>query len=159
MSETPATEAPAREPDEAAIQEVQPVGDSETDSDTDWKAEARKWQRYAKGHRSQVEKIAAALGIPAEPEEKGEDLAATVQQLQQQFQQAQWATAVEAAARRNGITLDADMELLRSAPNEEALTRLAERLKPSTALPPDPGQGARESSPDDDEYLKFYPRK
>lgn len=158
MTDAPA-EAPAQEPTQEPQEPAKP--------ETDWKAEARKWEARAKENaearkeleplKAQMEGIAAVFGH--KPEEKGEDLAATVQQLQQQFQQAQWATAVEAAARRNGITLDADMELLRSAPNEEALARLAERLKPSTALPPDPGQGARESSPDDDEYLKFYPRK
>lgn len=146
MSETPATEAPAREPDEATIQEVQPVGDSETDSDTDWKAEARKWQRYAKGHRSQVEKIAAALGIPAEPDEGGEGLAAKVQRLQQQFEQAQWATSVESAARRHGITSDEDIDLLRIAPSEEALAKLAERLRPS--LQDHPATPPRTPKPD-----------
>lgn len=95
-------------------------------------------------------------------EGKPEDVVA---RLSEQVAAMQHSTLVNDVARRHGITDDEDVALLREVRDEAQMTRLAARLNvpkgPSTPAP-DPGQGARPSTPQaeaDAEYAKFFPTR
>lgn len=106
--------------------------------------------------------IKTAFGI--EPEKGGEgDLVTT---LQQRVSQMERNSLVDQVARRHGITADDDVAFLRGAPDETAMTRLAERLKASNTTPtspaPDPSQASAPMTPEAQAaaaYEAFYPSK
>lgn len=112
--------------------------------------------------RAQMDALRAAFGVQGVPEE---DPMGT---LQRQVATMLQDNLVNSVARRHGITEEADVDLLRSAPDEAAMARLAERLR-ATAAPnipapnapaPDPLQGAQPPSQEALEealYAHFYP--
>ena len=109
--------------------------------------------------RQQMDALRQAFGGDS-TEGKPEDVVAS---LQEQVAAMQRNVLVSDVARRHGITDDEDVAILRDAKDEEHMTRLAQRLKapagPVTPAP-DPGQGARPSTPQaeaDAEYAKYFP--
>lgn len=109
--------------------------------------------------RQQMEALSRVFGGESTTG-KPEDVVAT---LQQQVAEMRHDTIVERVARSHGITDDKDVAVLRAIKDESLMQQLAERLKaPSgpTAPAPDPGQGARPSTPQaeaDAEYAKYFP--
>lgn len=79
------------------------------------------------------------------------DGADAVTQLQQQLNTMQHETAVYRLAAQHEITDEADLELLKSATDEAAMTKLAERLAAKAAAPgnpkPDATQGGGAGTP------------
>lgn len=79
------------------------------------------------------------------------DGADAVSQLQQQLNTMQHETAVYRLAAQHEITDEADLELLKSATDEAAMTKLAERLAAKAAAPgtpkPDATQGGGAGTP------------
>lgn len=81
--------------------------------------------------KDQMTALAAAFGVKPAEGDKGADLLASVQT---QLSQIQRDNAVLAAANTHGITEQADLDLLKSSALEgDALTAMAERLKPTPA--------------------------
>lgn len=110
--------------------------------------------------RQQMEALSRVFGGESTTG-KPEDVVAT---LQQQVADMRHDTLVERVARSHGITDDGDVAVLREVKDEALMTRLAERLKtpPGPTVPaPDPGQGARPSTPQaeaDAAYEQFFPK-
>ncbi|MGC5019022.1 hypothetical protein [Micromonospora sp. DT47] len=135
--ETPAVPAPAQDPATAP-----------TKPETDWKAEARKWEQRAKENSSAAKKL-----TEFEEAQKTE-----AQKLADRATAAEKAAAAKDAdllrlrtALKHGIS-DEDAETFLTGADEESLTRQAERLAalrgpsgPRTPAP-DPSQGARSSA-------------
>lgn len=118
--------------------------------------------RELKPIKAQMDALRAAFGPSDAP---GDDIVGT---LQQQVAAMQKDSLVNSMARRHGITEESDVDLLRSAPDEAAMARLAERLKataagttPAPNAPaPDPSQGTQLPSQEvleDAQYAHFYP--
>ena len=109
--------------------------------------------------RQQMEALSRVFGGESTTG-KPEDVVAT---LQQQVADMRHDTLVERVARSHGITDDRDVAVLRAIKDESLMQQLAERLKapPGPTVPaPDPGQGARPTTPQaeaDAEYLKYFP--
>lgn len=106
--------------------------------------------------------IKSGLGIEDKKGDEG-DLATS---LQREFAQMKRDSLVDRVARRHGITDDVDVDFLRGAPDETAMTRLAERLKASNAAPtspaPDPSQASAPLTPEAQAaaaYEAFFPSK
>ena len=157
---TPTPAAPAAAPTTA---EPAAGGNPQPTSETDWHAKFEAQQKVnrdleqkfngARDEQSQMrESLAKALGIT--PEQGVPDvavLAATVQTLQEQFTQTQLANTVLTIAAENGITEQADIDLLRSVKDEATMRTIAARIKaapgsdpasPSPGPRPDLTQGA-----------------
>ncbi len=107
------------------------------------------------------EQMDALKGIFGDKKVEGTDIVST---LQQQVAAMQHDSLVERVARRHNITDDNDVEFLRHASSEDAMTRLAQRLKvpatPDTRTPsPDPAQGAPApaKAAEDAEYEAYFP--
>lgn len=81
----------------------------------------------------------------------GDDTGATLQQMQEQLNTMQRDGAVYRIAAENHITDEDDLELLRSAKDEAAMTKLASRLAAKAAEPgtpkPDATQGGGHGTP------------
>lgn len=116
-----------------------------------------------KGLKPLKEQMDALRGVFGDKgTDPGKDIVTT---LQEQVAAMQRDTLVNDVARRHGITEDADVELLRAAPNRDVMQALAARLKVSTTTPgtplPDPAQGAASATPEaqeDSEYSAFFPQ-
>jgi flagellar motility protein MotE (MotC chaperone) len=152
-----AASTPAPDPQPAQAAPTEPVK-----ADTDWKAEARKWEQRAKENRTVVEKLQTVFGVDPSEGEKPEDRLAT---LQQRVEQLQRTNEVNEIARTLGITDSDDIARLTRITDPELRADIAARLKPTTQQPApvaapqaDPGQGARTSgSSEDDEYARYFP--
>jgi hypothetical protein len=123
--------------------------------------EAReKLEREVGPLRQQMEALSRVFGGESTTG-KPEDVVAS---LQQQVAEMRHNTLVSDVARRHGITDDNDVAVLREVKDEALMTRLAERLKAPagpTVPAPDPGQGARPSTPQaeaDAAYEQFFPK-
>jgi hypothetical protein len=109
--------------------------------------------------RQQMEALSRVFGGDSTTG-KPEDVVAT---LQQQVAEMRHETLVERVARSHGITDDQDVAVLRAIKDEALMGQLAERLKTPkgpSAPAPDPGQGARPTTPQaerDAEYSKYFP--
>ncbi len=121
----------------------------------------QKAEREAKQSREKVDSILAAfknaLGIE---DDKGSDADDVAARLQERIDSLERGNLVERIARHHKITEDADIEFLKSAKDEEAMTALARRLAPSGGDAgddngngparnnprPDPNQGKRGDS-------------
>lgn len=109
--------------------------------------------------RQQMEALRAVFGGEA-TKGKPEDVVAT---LQEQVAEMRHETTVERVARSHGITDDDDVAVLRAIKDEALMGQLAARLKAPkgpSAPAPDPGQGARPTTPQaeaDAEYAKYFP--
>jgi len=108
--------------------------------------------------KEQMEALRSIFGDKAA--DAGQDIVKTLQQTVDAMQRD---GLVDRVARRHGITDDADVEFLRAASDEAAMTRLAERLKAvsvaSRTPAPDPAQTAPgpAASQEDAEYAAFFP--
>lgn len=117
-------------------------------------------ERLEQAMKDQRTALLEAFGVKSD--KPGEDIVKT---LQQQVSAMQRDSLVDRMARRHGITDDDDVELLRAAPDEAAMGRLAGRLKAvSTTTPntpaPDPSQAAASPTPEaleEQEFAAFYP--
>ena len=97
------------------------------------------------------EGLASVFGVKPDGKATAEELVST---LSQQVESLQRSALVDRLARQNGITDDNDIDLLRSAKDEDAMTRLATRLAAQAAADAAPGtpkpdltQGGTGSSP------------
>ena len=146
MSDTTATTAAetAKPNDNAA------GGKPQTPSETDWQAKFEAQQKVNRDLETRfnglrdsqaqfTQGVAKALGL--KPEETPTDvsvLAATVADLQSQFQQTQVENQVLAVAAAHGIKEPADIELLRSVKDEAAMRGIAARISAASGAPDNP---------------------
>jgi len=141
MSEATSTPSDAGTPTEPAQ-----VGQEQPEvEETDWKAEARKWEQRAKENRSAADELAAIKEAQKTDAERAAEALATAQA------EAQKATAEllrYRTAATHGITDAEDIELFLTGTDEETLTRQAQALAARTAAAagpraprPDPNQG------------------
>lgn len=112
-SQPPATPAPPAPPAPAA----QPA-------ETDWKAEARKWEKLAKENKGAADKLTALEEAQKTEAQKLADRATKAEQTAAtaQAEALRWRIAA-----RNGIS-DEDAEIFLTGTTEESLTKQAERL-------------------------------
>ncbi len=109
----------------------------------------QKAEREAKESREKVDSILDAfknaLGIE---DDKGSDATEVAVRLQERIDGLERGNLVERIARQHKITEDADIEFLKSAKDEEAMTALAKRLAPSgDGAGDDKGKGAARNNP------------
>lgn len=93
------------------------------------------------------EAFSSALGIKSDTKADTDSL---ISQVQSQLATMQQQNLAERVARSVGITEEADVALLLSQPNEDAMRALAERIKPApgNGTPgPDPSQGPKPEPP------------
>lgn len=112
-SQPPATPSPPAPPAPAA----QPA-------ETDWKAEARKWEKLAKENKGAADKLTALEEAQKTEAQKLADRATKAEQTAAtaQAEALRWRIAA-----RNGIS-DEDAEIFLTGTTEESLTKQAERL-------------------------------
>lgn len=118
---TPPAPAPQTSPPPAAPEPPAPAAQP---AETDWKAEARKWEKLAKENKGAADKLTALEEAQKTEQQKLADRATKAETAA--------ATATAEALRwriaaRNGIS-DEDAEIFLTGTTEEALTRQAERL-------------------------------
>lgn len=126
---TPAPPAPAAQP-----------------AETDWKAEARKWEKLAKENKGAAEKLTALEESQKSEAQKLADRATKAEETA--------ATAKAEALRwriaaKNGIS-DEDAEIFLTGTSEDALTKQAERLvalRGTTQQPPAAGGAPGQRTP------------
>jgi hypothetical protein len=111
-------------------------------------------RRELEGQLTQIrEGLARAFGGNPDPKASTDDVIAG---LSQQVADLRHGALVERVARTHGITEDGDIDFLRSATDEDAMTRLAARLAARASAEPEPpaptppiGQGFRTPAPAD----------
>ena len=141
MSEVTQTAAPADAPAQAQEDQAQEPKVDETD----WKAEARKWEQRAKENKSAAEELAQIREAQKSEAEKAAD---ALKEAQAQAEQARAELLRYQIAAKHGITDADDIALFLTGTDEDTLTkqatRLAERVadqsKPRSPRP-DPNQG------------------
>lgn len=143
---TPADVAAAQQPAEPA--QVEPEAPSA--DETDWKAEARKWEQRAKENRAAADELAAIRDAQKTDAQKAAEAleAAQIEAAQAKSELLRYRTAAE-----HGITDAEDIELFLTGTDEETLQRQAKALAARTAASagpraprPDPNQGRSGSS-------------
>ena len=122
MEATEAAPADAPPADEPPAQE--PKGEQPAKPETDWKAEARKWEQRAKEYKPAADKLAEIEEANKSEAQKAAERIAAAEQA---------AAAAEARALRREIALEHrlgkdDAALLDGMTDEDAMRRLAERL-------------------------------
>lgn len=139
MSDTPTTEPTA----EGAPAQEQPPTPAQPE--TDWKAEARKWEARAKENTSAREELDRLKQAQMTELEKAQQVAAKAQADVE-------AARVEALRYRIAAQfgINEHTDLILTGADEDTMTRQAElwaSRTPSTSPKPDPAQGARDSVP------------
>ena len=142
MTEENATET-------AEVEQAEPETDkaqTEPNPETDWKAEARKWEQRAKENRAEADSLRSGV---AATEQLTADLAASHTELDALKLQ----LLRHQVAGRHGITDTDDIDLFLTGGDEATLTKQAERLAsratfdgPRTPAP-DPNQRRQVSAP------------
>lgn len=132
-------------------------------AETDWKAEARKWEDRAKANRRQIDELTKTLdGFKSEADKQTEaekTAAQTIEELKAQLAEAHAKAEREALVRKIAKSTGADAEiLLRMLGNdEETITANAKMLleasKPSWQSAPDEGAHAKAPRMSRDEIL------
>lgn len=155
----PATsaQAPTVDPPKAGQPQSEPKGDNEPLGEGGIKAleSEREARKQAESDLSALRKdfdgfktkLSEAFGIKSATDDGSDALS----QVQQQLASMQHETAVYRAAAKHEITDEGDLELLRSATDEAAMTKLAERLAARADAPstpkPDSTQGGGKGTP------------
>jgi hypothetical protein len=176
MSDTPTTEqtapatgaatpAPTTEPttpkatDASATPADAPLGEPGLNALRQEREARERLEREVGPLRQQMEALSRVFGGETTTG-KPEDVVAN---LQQQVADMRHDTLVERVARSHGITDDRDVAVLRAIKDEALMAQLAERLKAPAGPPapaPDPGQGARPTTPQAEreaEYARYFP--
>ncbi len=133
-------------------------GNPQATSETDWQAKFEAQQKVNRdleakfnglrdSQSAQSEALAKALGLKPEETSDIAVLSATVSTLQDQFTQSQLANTVLTIAAENGITEQADIDLLRSVKDEATMRTIAARIK-SAAPGSDPASPSPGPRPD-----------
>lgn len=154
MSE-PTPAAPSA-PAAHAVAEPAAGGNPQAPSETDWQSKFEAQQKVSRdleakfnglrdSQSAQSEALAKALGLKPEETSDIAVLSATVATLQDQFSQTQLANTVLTIAAENGITEQADIDLLRSVKDEATMRTIAARIKSATpgSDPASPSPGPR----------------
>ena len=148
-TETPAPEAPATPPTTPTATPTPPA------QETDWKAEARKWEAQSKANKTAADELAALKVAQMTEAEKAAarlaELEATVKGYQTKEQVTAWAKE---------ITKDSDVpaSALRGSTREELESHFEElkALIPGGRTPPRaPSQKTSTSTPQDDPMREF----
>ena len=153
---TPADVAP-QQPAQAA---PAPATDAPKVDETDWKAEARKWEQRAKENTTAAKKLAEIEEASKTAEQKAAERLAAAEKA---------ATEAEAKVLRRDIALEhkltaTDAALLDSITDEGAMRALAERLAVNDAPAgprqpkPDPNQGRAAGAPESsgEQFAAFF---
>lgn len=154
----PATPADAGKRDAAD----EPLGEAGLKALHKERTERERLERELRPLKEQMDALRGVFGPKDGTTGSNEDIVKT---LQQQMEQMQRDGLVNTVARRHGITADSDIAFLRTAPDEQAMTSLAERLKtppPPNSPAPDPSQGAQPLTPEaaaEAEYAAFFPTR
>lgn len=146
------TTATSKKPEPPAKDGDEPLGDggkkaleAEREARKQAEAEVAALRKDFEGFQS---KLSEAFGIQPATGGDGTD---AVSQLQQRLDAMQHETAVYRLAAQHEITDEGDLELLKSATDEAAMTRLAERLAAKAQTPgtpkPDATQGGAGGTP------------
>lgn len=144
---TPADVAAQQQPAEPAQAEQQQPEVEETD----WKAEARKWEQRAKENRSAADELARIREAQKTDAERAAEALETARNeaAQARAELLRYRTAAE-----YGITSAEDIELFLTGTDEETLQRQAKALSERTAATsspraprPDPNQGRPGGAP------------
>ena len=141
MTDTTATDA--TKPTPAA-----PKPDATPQAETDWQAKFEAQQKVNRdlegklnslrdSQQAQSDALAKALGLKPEETSDVQALASQVQALQAHFAETQHDNQVLLVARENGITEQADIDLLKSVKDETTMRALAARI--AAASPGTPG--------------------
>jgi hypothetical protein len=118
-----ATETPAPETSEKPAEE--PTSDEKpAQADTDWKAEARKWEERAKANKGAAERLAEIEDANKSEVQKAAERAAA---LEAERDQAKVESLRYKLAAKYGLS-DEDAELLLNGPDEETMQQQAARL-------------------------------
>ena len=154
----PASTAPGANPD--------PSQDPAKGISTDWEKHARTWETRARGNQAELTQMReqwsrlASVFAPEASDPKPDDM---VRALSERLDASELRASVNDLARTYGIKSDEDVALLRSIPDVQQREALAQRLKPADGqpapIPPDPGQGPRNTSAptDDAEFNQYFP--
>lgn len=137
MSETTEQQAP-----EAQVEDATDVATEEHQQpETDWKAEARKWEQRAKSNRDELDQLKATA---TDAEQASSELASLKQQM----------TELKAANDRKDVAIEfklskEDAALLSAVTDVEAMRTIADRLskKPTGYVP---NEGTQSPAPEDE---------
>ena len=147
-------QAPPAEPTPPA-QEAPPTEPPKVD-DTDWKAEARKWEQRAKDNKSAADKLAELEEAQKSEIEKVADRAAAAEKAaaEAKAEALRWKVAA-----KHGIS-DEDADLFLTGTDEETLTKQAERLAQRSETRKKngnvvPKEGTTHREPPEDEMREF----
>lgn len=134
--------------DKASTEEAKPEAtntqETAQENETDWKAEAKKWETRSKENFNEVNRLKPLETKVSELETElaeTKKVAATVDT--ERVNATRWRVAAE-----YGVSKE-DVELFMTATDEETLVKQAERLSTSakTGPKPDPSQGKRKEAP------------
>ncbi len=146
MPEAETTTPPPTPPAQEAPPETPPESD-----DTDWKAEARKWEQRAKDNKSAAERLAALEDANKSELEKANEKALAAEKAAEKAQ----ADALRLRVALKHNVSDEDADLFLTGTDEETLTKQAQRLtdrgserKPKNRVPRE-GTPPREAPEDE----------
>jgi hypothetical protein len=150
----PATPAPAAPP----AQETPPEPAPEVE-ETDWKAEARKWEQRAKENKSAADRLAELEDANKSEIQKASDKATAAEKAaaEAKAEALRWKVAA-----KHGIT-EEDADLFLTGTDEETLTKQAQRLTERVTDRKKngnhvPREGSTTTKPKEDEMREFTRR-
>lgn len=139
------SETQTAEPTDAPAQDVDQAATEPQVEETDWKAEARKWEQRAKENKGAAEELAQIKDAQKSEAERAADALA---QAQADAESARAELLRYRVAAEHGITDADDIALFLTGTDEDTLTRQATRLAERTVAEPrprsprpDPNQG------------------
>jgi hypothetical protein len=154
MPPEPATPEPAAPP----AQETPPDTAPEVE-ETDWKAEARKWEQRAKENKSAADRLAELEDANKSEIQKASDKATAAEKAaaEAKAEALRWKVAA-----KHGIT-EEDADLFLTGTDEETLTKQAQRLTERVADRKKngnhvPREGSTTTKPKEDEMREFTRR-